>query len=203
MDGSTSKSKLSNSACPPPPTKSMIGLKRAGGIENFEKYSKWQTQLPPKSCAGGLANYIPDLPEGYGLPPNMKPPLIMDGHVHLQYAKLPEDISGDQWKMVNGGGQDRFQFEIVQITQADTDKFKAWFDANPKSYSAYEIEGRTFYALGGGGWYMPGHKLMGGMGVILDNNVLVKFTMPGIYADTETPRAVAEMFHEIAVKNGQ
>ncbi|MGJ8563550.1 MAG: hypothetical protein ACSHXY_08350 [Alphaproteobacteria bacterium] len=172
-------------------------------MENFEKYTKWQTELPPKSCAGSLASYVPDLPPGYGVPPNVRPPIMMDGHVYFKYVKIPEGVTGDALEMINFGQLPQYEYEIVQLTAEQAATFKDWFAGNPKSHTDYITGGRTFSAVGGGGWYLPGNKLTGGIGVILDNNILIKFSMPKMYADQAVPQPVMQMFHEIAVKNGQ
>jgi len=202
-DSQPSSQKAASSDCPPVSKPGLSAIQRAGGLESLEKYGKWQTELPPKSCAGGLASYIPDLPEGYGLPPSTRPPIMNDNHVYLKYVEIPENVTGDALDLINFAQQPQFEFEIARISDQEKEVFDDWFTKNPKSYSEYVAGGRRFYALGGGGWYMKGHRLTGGIGVILDNNVMIKFTMPRIYADTEVARPTALMFHEIAVKNGQ
>lgn len=189
-------------SCPPAPKSGLSAIKRAGGVENFEKYRKWQTSLPPESCAGDLAAFIPALPEGYGLPPNVRPPIFNEQHVYLRYVKMPESLQGDALEMFNFAQQPQYEFEIVQLTKEQADKFKTWLADNPKSYSEYPIEDRMFYATGGGVWYMPGHKLTGGIGTILKNNVLIKVSMPRMYADETVAEPVTRLFHELAEKKG-
>jgi len=193
----------SNDDCPPAPSSSLSALDRVGGIENLEKYSKWQTELPPLSCAGALAGYIPKLPAGYGLPPMSRPPIMMDGHVYFRYIEMPEAKDGESLETLNFALQPQYEFEIAQLTAEEAGRFRSWFRDNPKSWSEYSIDGRMFHATGGGALYMPGHKLMGGMATILDNNVIIKFSMPKMYTDKKVPEPVARMFHEIASRNGQ
>ena len=202
-DEDSNQNTASDSKCPPQAKSGLSAIQRAGGIESMEKYSKWQTELPPKSCAGSLASYIPDLPEGYGLPPNTRPPIMSDGHVYLKYVQIPDNATGEALDMINFAQQPQFEFEIAQLTTDEAKLFTDWFANNPKSYSEYPVEGRMFYATGGGVWYMEGHTISGGIGTILDNNVMIKFTMPKMYADKATAQPVAKMFHEIAVKNCQ
>ena len=192
-----------NNDCPPEPSSSLSALDRIGGIENLEKYSKWQTKLPPLNCAGALANYIPILPDGYGLPPMSRPPIMMDGHVYLRYIEIPEAKNGEPLETLNFAFQPQYEFEIAQLTADEAGKFRSWFRDNPKSWSEYPVDGRMFHATGGGALYMPGHKLMGGMATILENNVIIKFSMPKMYTDKKVPEPVARMFHEIALRNGQ
>ncbi len=201
-DGSATNEVRASSKCPPAPKSGLSAIERAGGLENFEKYSKWQMEIPPKSCAGKLAEFVPDLPEGYGLPPSFKPPIMNDTQVYLKYVKVPEANSAQDLETIGYGQQPQFEFEILQLSQEKADTFKDWFKENRSSYSEYKVEDRVFYALGGGGWYLPGTKIIGGIGVILDNNVLIKFTMPNIYSDKSVPEPIAKMFHEIAKKNG-
>ena len=197
-----SNTNAAGSECPPAPKSGLSAIQRAGGIESFEKYGKWRTSLPPKSCAGDLASFIPDLPTGYGLPPNVRPPIVTDGHVHLRYVQIPT-ITGDQTLDTIGfADQPQFEFEIVQLTNDQATKFKDWFKKNKSSYTEYPIENRMFYAVGGGGWYLPGNKLTGGIGTILDNNVLIKFTMPKMYTEKSVAMPIVQMFHEVAEKNG-
>lgn len=201
-DPSSPDASAMDTNCPPAPKSGLSGIQRAGGMDSFEKYSKWQIALPPKSCAGELASYIPDLPDGYGLPPSVRPPIVTPGHVYLKYVEIPP-LTGDQaLEMISFGNQPQFEFEIVKLTNEEATKFRDWFKENKASYREYPIEDRMFYALGGGGWYMPGNKLSGGIGTILDNNVLIKFTMPKIYADDSVAKPVAKMFHKIAQDNG-
>lgn len=190
------------SNCPPAPKPGLSAIERVGGMNSFEKYSQWQTALPPKSCAGDLASFIPDLPPGYGLPPSVRPPLITESHVYLKYVKIPAASNDQSLAMINFAGQPQFEFEIIQLSNDQAVTFSAWLKNNKQSYTEYPIEGRMFYAVGGGGWYLPGNKLTGGIGTILDNNVLIKFTMPKIYSDKSVVTPVAHMFHTIALKHG-
>ncbi|MEO0368931.1 MAG: hypothetical protein AAF197_09130 [Pseudomonadota bacterium] len=189
--------------CPPVANSSMSAIERMGGIENFEKYSNWQKELPPKECAGSLAAYIPDLPAGYALPPTTKPWLMQEGHVYMRYAEMPELEDAQDVAILNVAAQAQFEFEIVQLTNEQAESFRKWFADNPNSYSEYPIDGRMFYATGGGVWYVQGHRLTGGIAALLGNDILIKFTMPNIYSDRNVATEVATMFHTIASQNGQ
>lgn len=198
----TSNNSGTASECPPLPKASLSAVQRAGGMESLERYSKWQKKLPSKSCAGSLASLIPDLPDGYGLPPNVRPPIMMEGHVYLKYVEMPKQIGDSALELINFANNPQFEFEIVQLSEEQAIKFKNWFKNNPKSYTDYNVDGRPFYATGGGGWYIPGNKLSGGVGTILKNNVLIKFSMPKMYSDKSVAKPVARLFHTIATKNG-
>jgi hypothetical protein len=202
QDPLRSDSNALSDRCPPEPENSKSGIQRTQNYASFEPYSRWQKELPPKSCAGSFASYIPDLPAGYGLPPSVRPPLMTEGHVYLKYVQIPENIDDEALELINFASKPQFEFEIAQLSSDQANKFKQWLKNNPKSHTIYNIEGRQFYGVGGGGWYVPGNRLTGGIGTILDNNVLIKFSMPKMYTDESVPFPVAQLFHEIAAKNG-
>lgn len=117
-------------------------------------------------------------------------------------AACPPQLKPSMSAFERAGGIANFEFEIVQLTRQQANNFKEWLDKHPKSYTHFDIADRHFYSVGGGGWHVPVNKLIGGVGNILDNNVLIKFSMPKLYSDESVPMPVAQLFHEIAVKNG-
>lgn len=201
--GSESTATSRDKDCPPEPSSSLSAIDRMGGLDNLQKYSIWQGSLPPKSCAGSLASYIPDLPDGYGLPPSSKPPIMKEGHVYLRYVKMPISKNGEAPELPNMSLQPQFEFEIVQLSKQQASTFRKWFKENPSSYSEYLIGNRMFYATGGGVLYMQGHRLSGGITTILANNILIKFSMPKMYTDKRIAEPVAKLFHQIAIQHGQ
>ncbi len=199
---STVQNEAADSGCPPIAKSGLSAIDRVGGIEALEKYTQWQEALPPSACAGKLAKYVPELPSGYGLPPLGKPPIFNDQQVYLTYAKIPENVPDDALALLSIAGQPQFVFEIVQLSDQETQRFNDLLASNGSSIVKYPLEGRNFYSLPGSGWSIPGNKLFGGIGTLVGDNILIKFSVPGMYADKSVIEPVARMFHEIANKNG-
>ena len=137
-----------NNDCPPEPSSSLSALDRIGGIENLEKYSKWQTKLPPLNCAGALANYIPILPDGYGLPPMSRPPIMMDGHVYLRYVEIPEAKNGEPLETLNFAFQPQYEFEIAQLTQTKQVNLEVGFETIQSHGQSTLLMAECFTQLG-------------------------------------------------------
>ena len=179
-----SKSAANRSAeCPPEQKGDGIMVSSRWDYEAIQKAQNWQTEIPPRSCAGSLSRYVPEFPEGYGLAPSHRPYVMNDNQVFLTVAELPEQLVNEHGTANVPQGLQMLSVEILRYTGDEIAKLQTWMENNPDSYRTTQVDGKAAYLMGGMALTRLEKKdrLASGLVVILDDNVVVKVFHPDVY----------------------
>ena len=159
-------------------------------VEELIESNKWRTEMFSKTCAGALQDRVPDLPEGFGVIPTVKPYLMGDDHVYLGYAELPETLISEMTgQAFVPNNMEPVFFEIRRLPDEEMQIIKDWIASNPSEYFISEVRGQTVYLVGGFGLgrTAKGDRVSTSLQAFLDNNLVLRVTHKSLY---DTPGQV-------------
>lgn len=145
--------------CPPDQKGNGIKVSSRFDIDDVLSAQKWRRDMFPKSCAGTLAELVPDLPIGYGIPPATRPYTMNSDQVYLAYAETKGVPDGADIQTGIPKGNDVLYFEISRYTPDEYAQLKQWMADNPGDYLDRSIDGQTLYLMGGVGIYFGQRKI--------------------------------------------
>lgn len=173
--------------CPPEAKGSGVFVGSRVNIDDAMKYTFWLEDYPPKSCAGKLADLIPDLPAGYGLAPTSltKPPIMGDDHIAFALGEMPAELISENDVANFPMDTKRIDYEIVRFTPDERATMDAWFASNPDSYLTKNFEGQDIYLAGALATMRPGKSGRVGTGIVvpLKENLLLRMSYTEMLTD--------------------
>lgn len=176
--------KVAEGECPPAQKGKGIA---AGSRYNYDDRiasNEWRDAMYSKSCAGSLAAYVPDLPDGYGLVPTIWPYIMNENQVYLSYGEIPEprmdEVSGQPNVPLD---LDRIDIEVRRFSPDELTQAKTWLSANPQDYLTAEVDGKTVYLVNGLGFGRmgKGDKLLTALQMFQDNGVVLRVSHRSLY----------------------
>ena len=171
-------------ACPPVQKGNGIAVESRFDYDDLLDSNRWRDEMYSKSCAGSLAAYVPDLPEGFGVVPTMQSYIMNEDQVYLSYGEIPEPRIDELSGQPNVPADlDRIDVEVRRFSTDELAEAKAWLAANPKDYMTAEINGETVYLVNGLGFGRmgKGDKLLTALQVFQDNGVVLRVSHRSLY----------------------
>jgi hypothetical protein len=145
--------------CPPDKKGNGIMVSSRFDIDDVLSAQKWRRDMFPKSCAGTLADLVPDLPDGYGIPPAARPYTMNSDQVYLAYAETKGVPDGADIQTGIPRDNDVLYFEISRYTPEEYAQLTQWMADNPGDYLDRSIDGQTLYLMGGVGIFFGQRKI--------------------------------------------
>ncbi len=143
-------------ACPPERKGDGLLVNQRYDMEDILAAQQWREDIPPASCAGSLARYVPEFPESYGLAPDSKPYVMNSDQVYLSVGELPDELLNEYGTANLPQGYPLLFVELVRFSDEEIAKARQWMAENPDGYKTYDIDGREAYLMSGLAIMRPG-----------------------------------------------
>lgn len=169
--------------CPPDQKGNGIMVSSRYDYDDLLKSNQWRTSMFPSKCAGSLAKYVPDMPEGFGVVPTHKPYIMNDNQVYVAYGELPDPLYLEDDIANIPVDMDRIEYEIVRFDDEDLAKLTSWMEENPDNYLSGEVDGHAVHLIGGFGSGRPGKgdRLATSLHAILDDGIIVRVSHKSLF----------------------
>lgn len=170
--------------CPPAQKGNGIAVSSRFDYDDLLDSNRWRDEMYSKSCAGALAAYVPDLPDGFGVVPTVRPYIMNEDQVYLSYGEIPEPRIDEESGQPNVPADlDRIDIEIRRFSAEELTEARTWLAANPKDYVTAEIGGETVYLVNGLGFGRmgKGDKLLTALQVFKDNGVVLRVSHRSLF----------------------
>ena len=183
-NGSGERSAVASGDCPPVQKGNGIAVGSRFDYDDLLDSNRWRDEMYSKSCAGSLAAYVPELPDGFGVVPTTKPYIMNEDQVYLSYGEIPEPRIDEMSGQPNVPADlDRIDVEVRRFSADELAEAKEWLAANPKDYVTAEINGETAYLVNGFGFGRmgKGDKLLTALQVFQDNGVVLRVSHRSLF----------------------
>ncbi|MEO1660457.1 MAG: hypothetical protein AAFR51_05680 [Pseudomonadota bacterium] len=170
--------------CPPAQKGNGIAVSSRFDYDDLLDSNRWRDEMYSKSCAGSLAAYVPDLPEGFGVVPTVQPYIMNEDQVYLSYGEIPEPLIDEESGQPNVPADlDRIDIEVRRFSADELTEARTWLAANPKDYVTAEIDGETVYLVNGLGFGRmgKGDRLLTALQVFQDNGVVLRVSHRSLF----------------------
>lgn len=179
--------KISQGTCPAVQKGNGIAVGSRIDYDDLLDSNTWRDEMFSESCAGGLAAFVPSLPEGFGVIPTVQPYIMNDNQVYLAYGEIPDpriDAMSGQPNIPSN--MDRIDIEIRRFTPDELEAAKTWLSANPDEFFSAEINGQTAYLVNGMGFGRvgKGDKLLTALQIFRDDGVVLRVNHRSLYNQT-------------------
>ena len=200
-------SKAAASDCPPDQKGNGIMVSSRYDYEDLIDANKWRLEMFPATCAGSLADLVPDLPSGFGVKPTHKPYVMNDNQVYVAYARLVEPLYLDDENANVPIDVETVEYEIVRFTDEERTTLTDWMSSNPDSYLSGTVAGHDVYLIGGFGSGRPGKgdRLGTSLHALLDDNIVVRISHKGLFSQRgglDVPPLVETVLGDIIARSG-
>ena len=170
--------------CPPERKGDGLMVGQRYDYEDLMRANRWRAEMFPSSCAGSLAMYVPDMPEGFGVMPTHKPFIMNDNQVHLIYAEMPETLYNEDDIAITPMDMERIEFEIVRFTSDEMKLVQDWMSENPNGYLSGNLNGTDVYLIGGFGTGRQGKgdRLATSLHAFLPGDIVVRVSHKSLFS---------------------
>ena len=200
-------SEASSTGCPPAlKTANSLSVsgRYEGGIEAMMEWNQWRDELPPRSCAGTLGKLMPSLPEGFGVFPELKPPIMSDDHIYISYARMPDDLSPDPVTTLPRPPVDNeiINIELVIWSDEEMENFERYISnaREGSDYLKYNLNGQPVYSIAEYGAFPSTDKMSRGLMMRFPGNLVAKVMHKDIYATQGDVLAGPSVFKDILLE---
>ncbi|MEL6414538.1 MAG: hypothetical protein AAFQ15_06315 [Pseudomonadota bacterium] len=204
---STSNSNTASNGCPPAVKNEnslLVSGRYEGGIDAMIEWNQWRDELPPRSCAGSLGNLMPSLPEGFGVFPELKPPIMSEDHIYISYARMPDDLSPDPVTTQPRPPVDNeiINIELVIWSNDEMTNFERYLSnaREGSDYLKYNLNGQPVYSIAEYGAFPTTDKMSRGLMMRFPGNLVAKVMHKDIYSTQGDVLAQPSVFKDILLE---
>ena len=182
--GTSGRAVSAGADCPPEQKGNGIMVSSRYDYEDLLEANRWRSKMFPSNCAGSLADYVPDMPEGFGVVPTNKPYVMNGEQVYVAYGELPDPLYLEDDIPNVPVDLNRIEYEIVRFNDEEMVTLTTWMSENPDNYLSGSINGQDVYLIGGFGSGRPGKgdRLATSLHAILDGGIVVRVSHKSLFS---------------------
>ena len=171
--------------CPPEQKGNGIMVSSRYDIDDVMAANSWRDEMYSKACAGDLAAYVPNMPDGFGLVPTVQPYIMNNDQVYLHYGEIPTKRIDEMSGQPNvPRDMDSIDIEIRRFSADELAVARRWLAENPSEYFTAEIDSQPVYMINGLGMDRigKGDKLLTALHAFLDEGVVLRVHHSSLYS---------------------